>query len=269
MFIVLYEPVRKFVKFNTFDFGGKQGFVSDTITSFIYNIFAGINLNPFELLLFQSFILSVILLTVFVFIINDYHSNKGFFVKNRSLIIVNLILLAISIETIAEHYVFKTDYLMGRFALFLFPLFVLNLGFLSEYFLKFRNRFIIYGLAVSLALLSLTNFYRRADLNSCADWGYDMKTKNAVTALVNDHNSHDPNRKDVKVGINWIFEPTINFYRQTWNIQWLLPVDRDGFTEKDDYRYIFKDDPEYSKNKDYPVIFSSERTNTVLIRKDP
>lgn len=268
LLIILYEPVRKFIKFNTFDFGGKQGFLHDTVSSLIYRMFTNIWIKSNDLILLQISILLIILISLIIIIVNTYRSDKEFFSQSRALIIVNLILLTISIETIVQHWVLKTDYLIDRFALFLFPLFVLNIGFLFEYILKFRYRFIIQSLVVSLAILSISNFYRNRNLFSDAEWGYDMETKNAVTALINYQQNVATKKDNIKLGINWVFEPTINYYRQTWNIHWLLPVDRNGMTESDDYYYIFNADLEKLKNKNYQVIFSSERTHTMLIKNN-
>jgi len=265
LLIVLYEPVRKAVKFNSFDFGGKQGFVTDTITSLIYHIFTNVPLTPGGLLLLQISILSMVFLSFIVILMNTYNANKEFFSQNRALIIVNLIILCIATETILQHYILKTDYLVGRFSLFLLPLLILNFGFLVQYMLKFRYRILIQGFVVIIALLSVSNFYANRNLYSCADWGYDMETKNAVAALVSYQQNTGLKPANIKLGINWIFEPTINYYIQTRKIKWLLPVDRNGFTERDDYRYIFKEDTAALKIN-HEIIFSSERTNTLLIR---
>ncbi len=265
LLIVLYEPVRKAVKFNSFDFGGKQGFVTDTVTALIYHIFTNVQLTSGSILLLQISILSLVLLSFIIILININNANKEFFSQNRALIIVNLIILSIATETMLQHYILKTDYLVGRFSLFLLPLLILNFGFLLQYMLKFRYRILIQGFVVIIALLSVSNFYTNRNLYSCADWGYDMETKNAVAALVSYQQHTGLKPASIKLGINWIFEPTINYYIQTRKIKWLLPVDRNGFTERDDYRYIFKEDTAALKIN-HEIIFSSERTNTLLIR---
>lgn len=95
-----------------------------------------------------------------------------------------------------------------------------------------------------------------------------METKNVVSVLMADRQKHPTDQRKIKMGINWLFEPTINFYRQTLKIDWLLPVDRNGPTESDDYDYIFKADSGMLKNKNREILFSSEKTNTVLFRNN-
>ncbi|MEI7661107.1 MAG: glycosyltransferase family 39 protein [Bacteroidota bacterium] len=266
LLIVLYEPVRKAVKFNAFDFGGKRGFVSDTVTALIQHMVANIHLNPLPLFILQAAVMIIVAAPLILVAVHFYRADKLFFADYRAMIMVSLIFPVIAIETIVQHYLLKTDYPVGRFALFLLPLLILDLGFLCAWLLKFRSRYIIYPFIVSLAVFSASNFYLNRDLFSCAEWNYDSETKNAVNALILDHVKAAQGHRDIKVGINWLFEPAINYYRVTRNLAWLLPVDRDGLTERDDYEYIFRDDLEKLKNSNYKVIFSSDRTNTVLIR---
>ncbi|MEI7526955.1 MAG: hypothetical protein WCJ95_21585 [Mariniphaga sp.] len=264
--IVLYEPVRKAIKFNSFDFGGKVGFVNDTVTSLISHLLTNISLSPIEIILLQIVILFVLLLPLILILSNICFSNKVFFSRHRALVLVNIIFLTLSAETVIQHYILKTDYLLGRFSIFLIPIFVLNFGFLLIYFAQFRIRIVIYPLMVALSFLSIFNFYKNTDLYSCAEWGYDRETKNVITALIQDRKSDTLKQDHIKLGINWLFEPTINFYRQTWHIDWLLPVDRKGLADDDDYEYDFISEIGKRGDSNSRVIFSSGIINTRLIR---
>ena len=64
----------------------------------------------------------------------------------------------------------------------------------------------------------------------------------------------------VQLGINWLFEPTINFYKTTKNYEWLKPVNRNGLSEEDDFRYVMKNDMEANAK----IIFSTEKGMGVL-----
>ncbi|HQI71209.1 MAG TPA: hypothetical protein PLT47_10690, partial [Bacteroidales bacterium] len=65
--------------------------------------------------------------------------------------------------------------------------------------------------------------------------------------------------------LNWLFEPTVNFYRQTKNIYWLMPADRKGVSPDDDYCYLFKDDLNKLNTGSYRIIAEYSNINTVLI----
>lgn len=266
--IVLYEPLRKILKFKVIDFGGKEGFMENTVTSLIYKYFYTSLITPLGNIFLKIIILIPIIISLFLIIKNIYHAKKEFFDNAKALIIVNLILLIIPVESIIQHYLLGSDYFFGRFALFLIPLFVLNIAFLLDYWFKIKNRFriIIISVAILLALLSVNNFCKGIDFYSSADWSYDAETKNAIKELIAYHNKVKPETDSVKIGINWVFEPTINYYRQTFKINWLLLADRNGLTADDNYCYIFQEDMDTLKHKNYKVIFSSDKTETVLIK---
>ncbi len=268
MFIVLYEPVRRVVTFNQFDFGGTTGFMNDTLQALVITVFSHTHIGAVETVIIKALILLLLTIPLLIIMKQIYNRKTEFFEENKPLIIVNLILIAIFVEIIMQHLLLKTDYLIGRFALFLFPLFIINMGFFLEYSLKFKVRNGILTAGILVAMLSASNFYRHADLYSCAEWGYDMETKNAMKALTAWHEQDGTKQENVKLGINWLFEPAINFYRTTWNINWLLPVDRKALTTTSDYYYVFKSDLENLKLKNYKIIFSSDNTNTVLVKND-
>ena len=77
---------------------------------------------------------------------------------------------------------------------------------------------------------------------------------------------NNDNSKTIKLGISWNFEPTINFYRETKGLKWLLPVDREGINKADDYFYIYGNELGLLKNCEYDIIKEYKSTNTLLIK---
>lgn len=268
MMVILYEPVRRVIIYNQFDFGGTTGFMNDTLHALVLTIFPNVQMGLTQLFIIKLLILLLVSIPLLILIKQTLSHKTEFLENNKPLIVANLVLLLIFLEIILQHLLFKTDYLIGRFALFLFPLFILNLFFLLEYSLKFKFRNGILGLCILAAVVSAFRFYHYADLYSCAEWSYDMETKNAVKALTAWHESNGTKRQNVKLGINWLFEPTINFYRTILDINWLLPVDRKELTSTSDYYYIFKEDLENLQLKKYKIILSFDKTNTVLVKND-
>lgn len=244
--MILYEPVRRAVMFNNFDFGGKEGFISSTMISLIHQMFTNIDPGKTAMVVIILIFLVLSFLPLGITLMKLSVKDKDFFAHNRNMIAVNLVLLGISLVTILQHYLFKTDYLMSRFALFLIPLFIINLGFLYDYLLQFRFQTVLNVLFILLSLLYAFNFYRNANLYSCAEWAYDMNTKNMISNLeqnyIADALSDRNTPAQISLGINWLFEPTINFYRSTKKLKWLKEVNRDGFKGNFNYYYIFASD---------------------------
>ncbi len=264
--LILYEPIRRAIKFNTLNFGGKQGFISDSVTSIVYNILPGMQLNALQLFCMKMIIILVLWGSFALILLNTLKSLKNFLDQNRSWIIVNMIFLIIGAETILQFDLLKTDYLIGRFALFLLPLFVLNLGYLLDFLSHGKGRCFFISILVVAAILSGLHFYRNRNFTDCSEWGYDSETKNAVLALIADQKKDPIQGHKVKVGINWLFEPTMNFYKSTKKLSWLTPLDRIGLTGGDDYAYIFLADTNTVTRKNYRIVFKSDRIKTQLIR---
>ncbi|MFY9311264.1 MAG: hypothetical protein WAQ28_19625 [Bacteroidia bacterium] len=268
MLVVLYEPVRRVITYNQFDFGGTKGFFSDTMQALVLTVFSH-EQNVFTQTVFVKMLFLLLLFVPLVIVIvNAIKRKTGFFENNKALVTVNLVLLFIYVEIILQHLLLHTDYLIGRFALFLFPLFILNIFFLLEYSLKFKFRNLILGLCVVLAGYSIIYFYRNVNVHTSAEWSYDMETKNAMNALAAWHDKNETDKTGSKLAVNWLFEPTTNFYRRTRSLQWLVPVSRDEPDQSSDYYYIFKEDLNKLQLKNYTTIFSSDRTNTVLVKNN-
>jgi hypothetical protein len=119
-----------------------------------------------------------------------------------------------------------------------------------------------------VAILSVFNFYANADQNSCAEWVFDMNTKNMINdlerAYIADALKNPDTPSQITLGINWLFEPTINFYRSTKKLKWLKEVNRDGFMGKYDYYYIFTSD---SSGTNLEKVINSYKTSNTILAK--
>jgi len=269
LFIILYEPVRKVIKFNNFDFGGKDGFIQDTLSAFISNSINNVRFNDFQINILHIVFLIPIFISFIIIIVNIYKRNKDFWYNNRPLYIINLLLIFISLSTILQHLLFKTDYIIGRFSLFLFPLYIINIGYLIEYSLKIlKIRKFIFAFSIILVVFSTYNFCKNVNIYSCPEWSYDQNTKNMIKDLIKMHHEGKLKQNDVKIGIDWVFEPTINFYRQTLHINWLLPVDRNRLHDTDDYYYVFDETVANIKPNTYTIIHTYDKSSTVLLKNN-
>lgn len=266
--IILYEPVRRVITYNHFDFGGSQGFMSDTFAAILDTFLVNTQLSGITAQIIKIVLLITLFIPPVIIAIQAYSKRTDFFENNKSLIFINSVLVLIFIEVILQHWLFKTDYLVGRFALFLFPLMVLNIAFLINSVLQYHLNDVLLPFCAVFALLSSVHLYRHADLYSCAEWGYDSETKTAMQFLQESYNNDTTHNVPLKMSVNWLFEPTVNFYRQTHDMNWLLPVDRKELPLNSDYCYIFKTDLDTLKLGQYKVIFSSDKTNTLLIKNE-
>jgi hypothetical protein len=254
---VLYEPVRRVITFNKMDFGGKSGFVDDTLYSVFNSIFFTecISLN---IKIMLSILICIIILSVLYLIINACIKKHISFIKeNKSLIVVNALVIMISFASIAQHYLFKTDYLSGRFSLFLIPLIILNVGFFFQYLFMLSHKKSILICVCVLSCFSIGFFIRSFNPNSYGEWAYDSDTKQALLQLDKRY-KHLP-KQSVSLAVSWPLEPTSNFYRLSKNMEWLKPISRTDMNDKGDCYIVLANDScmfqSMKKQKYQPFIY--------------
>ena len=264
--IILYEPLRRFITYANLDFGGKNGFFADTVTHLIRNTFHGVNISPSIMFVLNITLILILLISLFIIFKNAVQKRSTFFNQFQGLIIITFLMIIIPAIIVLQHLILRSDYPTGRFSIFLFPLLMIQFGFLMQYFMATGYRYVILIIISFAALISLISFYKRSNLNTLVEWGYDSETKNMIQTLESTLRMNNDNSKTIKLGISWNFEPTINFYRETKGLKWLLPVDRKGINKTDDYFYIYGNELGLLKNCEYDIIKEYKSTNTLLIR---
>jgi len=264
--MVLYEPLRRISKMSLLDFGGKNGFMEDTVGTAIYSFFYEMYVSPFYEIVLKGFIVLLVGLILAITLKAIIQRNINFLKSNIRLVLINSILLAIVVITILQHLVLGNDYYIHRFALFFYPLFILNVVFLLNYFVQ---SFKITSISCSylLASLALLNIYINHNITSYKDWKIDSDVKTMMQKLILEHEKN-PN-KQIRLGINWLFEPSTNFYRYTWNLKWLNPTHRRGINKNDDYLYVLKTDKQFAGLADRPTLHLCEETGAVLLNNKP
>lgn len=261
--MVLYEPLRRISKMSLLDFGGKNGFMEDTVGTAIYSFFYEMYVTPFLETMFKIFIVSVVALTLIIILKAIVQRNITLFKAHISLLPINLILIAIVTITIAQHLILGNDYYIHRFALFFYPIFILNFIFLLNYFFQLSKTTSV-SISYLCASLALFNIYINHNTAFYKDWKIDSDVKSMMQNLVLEHEKY-PN-KNMRLGINWLFEPGVNFYRYTWDLKWLNPAHRRGISKYDDYFYILNTDKEYMDLSNKPVVYKNEQTGAVLLK---
>lgn len=263
---VLYEPIRRISKQGMLNFGGKEGFLENTFGSLISGAFYEIPIGQPLYIALKLFMLLVVVFSGLLIGWQLFRKNRGFFGEHIGLCVVWLILMGIILLSYLQHYLIRNDFYGGRFALFIYPLFMLNLLFLLNYAYKARFRLfpslLTYGLAIALVI----SFSLNMNLRFYKDWIYDAGTKSVMTILEEDHARQQPAHKTVSLGINWLFEPSTNFYRYTHNLSWLKQTHRKGAKASDDYYYLFLSDTNAYLAKGKPQLFFLPVVDVFLVK---
>jgi len=260
----LFEPMRRIAKKKLLDFGGKQGFITDTIGSSVDDLFYESHVIETWLTIFKCFVVFVVFVVTLIWLVNSVKKRIDFIKDNSVLLIVNILLLCIVGISIAQHVLLDNDFYVHRFALFFYPLFILNLIvlFKTVFDLGFKKTLVFVFFILSVG--SVYNLYLNGNVSYYKDWKYDQHTKSVMTILIDEQKNNAKNHK--RLGVTWLLEPSTNFYRYTWNLDWMSPTHRRGLSKYDDYWYILQEDENFNKKANKPTLFSDNKIGSFLVK---
>ncbi|HRD51008.1 MAG TPA: hypothetical protein PKY96_00355 [Flavobacteriales bacterium] len=237
-FIALSTPIRRVREANPLDFGGKSSFYSDTVTTLIDGMVPTLSLQGDRLMAAWVILTLVVAIALVVVLLGLRRSRaSGFLNANAGLAIATLTLVLIGMGAYAQHLLFGVDHLKSRFALFLLvPLvlsFILLLGLWAR-----KHPVAPILIACAACMWAVPPFAKRFGTHHSWEWGYDSQTKEALDALIADREHVWRREGFVQLGIDWLYEPSLNYYRTTRGLDWLCTLDREGLRPDDDYRYV-------------------------------
>ncbi len=258
--IVLYEPLRRVLTRSSLGFGGKNGFFQDTVFHLLLHSFNEKTAESYGLII-SYVIFTLIMIALILLLSYHFYKKNSFINENKIFIFFQMTFIFTCTSIILAHLILGVDYPVARFSAFLIPIFLFTLIGGIQYVSFFKNKFIPSSIMTVWVVFTITMFVKKVTLNATMEWRFDMHTKNMLETL-----DKKRNNKQVNLGINWLFEPTINFYRITKDYNWLNEVDRDGIDENHNFYYIFEEGKEELV---YPVteIKTFKETNTILYKK--
>jgi hypothetical protein len=158
----------------------------------------------------------------------------------------------------------------GRTALLLVPLAGMSLLFLIsvlEARVEMPARLAGWAMLL-LGTAAALNLLRSANLTTTSDWEYDADTKRMLADLapLATQRSGSP---PVTLGVTWWYEPAINFYRVTRDLDWLQPVSRDGPRGAFDFYYLESVQRETAPACQMEILSTYPTTGNLLARCAP
>lgn len=233
--LLIWEPLRKISKQHMLDFGGKSDVVTDTIASVI-------QASAYHTILPVSFVTALAWLVLLSIVAICFVSvrllprSANCSAVQLLFFISSALLLILAIIT-TQHYILHNDYFVGRFALFLAPLYMACIV-LAISLLYNKQPVLVLRFTMVLAAITFSgNFLANANLRSYLDWEYDADTRTMVLAMRQHHQQQMPDQQNIRLGMKWYFEPTVNFYRNLYQLGWLQPANREELLEGDAYYY--------------------------------
>jgi hypothetical protein len=200
--------------------GGRTGFLHDTVFSLINNSFYGnLYFRGQEWVVFVFVCIILIGFSILIFL----HFRKrslGEVLPGLS-VFANLIL--VSLSTILQRVLFDNPYLIGRTGLFLIPLFTLLLLFLFRELARGKAALKVISISLLwvIACLGIYHFVERANTAMTVEWRSDADIKSLLEDLKTRKNLDFPERPRISLGIDDIFYPSLAYYLKRGASAWL------------------------------------------------
>ncbi len=251
-------PILELTKHNEFYGHGKSGFWENTIYSVLIASFYDVSysmIQPKTVLLFEKILSAIIFVTVIVSCIK-----KGLMAIKEPFVIFSFSFFVTAGIEVLQHILTGSQFISMRGAVFFqilfWTMFLFWLDFLSNQIQirKIGAHYLISFLSLILLTMAVSHFNKAKKFESTFEWKYESNTRTVIDFLEN--KIEDKNKKCM-IGVNWLFEPTLNFYIESREIDFIEPVTRDGFFNKEyDYFYATK------------ASFSDEVVNNLEIVSD-
>jgi len=256
--LYLFYPIFIMKKSGALYYGGRTGFIKDTVGSLISNSFYGIRYAARQETAALTFIIGTIAL--FLLMLGWWSLRRKKLTSRLEALSMLAVMAIIALLVLAQRAVFGNPFLMGRTAVFFIPLYSLFLLF----FLRCLGgawRPAAYVFLAAVVALSVYQGIRSANLTHTLDWSYDANTKQMVKDIVSLRAEDPVLRPSIRLGVDWLFWPSSEYYRRTDRLSWLdismLPTARHC-----DLFYVPRDIPRIGTGvivKSYPL------TGTILV----
>lgn len=114
-------------------------------------------------------------------------------------------------------------------------------------------------------LLALALFARRANLSRSDLWWFDGDNVHMLEDLDRLRVRRPGAFRSVRLSINWLFEPSLNWYRRTEEFAFLAPVSREGPFVPADYAFVLREEETEAVLRGYRVLSRYPGTGNVLL----
>jgi uncharacterized membrane protein len=263
--------------------GGNKGFMADTVVSLLLDSLFGRDYAfPFWFFFLKYLVLGAFWVGVAL--------TAGYFLRKKrgggigqALPGVTALLGLIVGMFLLNWMVLGIRYASGRTAVFLVPLWTVLLLLLLQEIVRSRRplaRRAARGALVLLSVLALAHFGACANTWYSFICPYDASTRNMMLALKAEGGSRPRPDNSVSLGVDWIFQQSANFYRETLGLTWLKKVRLHDLDQEHDYyllttnariirRFALEDDLVDVRKRPVRVLKVSRATGSVLLAGVP
>jgi hypothetical protein len=264
LIIIMFEPIRKLIKYKEFYDGGTISFWSDTVGSLISASLYGQSYWLTAFLFIKYLIAFCSLILIITFVYKTYKTKLKIF---NDMVPVTILLLFISILVpVAQHILLKSYFPINRMALVYIPLFFIPIIlFVSDAAKSYKMKLLILPVMLIFAGVVTYHTFRSLNTSYALYWKFDADTKNMLSDL--EIRVKSDNKSSIKLGAMWLYEPAINYYRVAKKYTWLEKVRDDTYKNPDfDYYYLADTCLVYAKSLNKPVVKHYLTSNSYLVK---
>lgn len=256
---IVLPHIQKLLARRAFYFGGTDGLVADSVSSMVSSYSVGFQ-GPLLMAAAWGVILaSVMLLCMAAARLRSTDARPLYFRGG-------LVAISVMLQPVAAFHLLGSRYPVDRTALFLLPVLVPPLLMLMEIaMLRMRiGKAVVSGLLLfGLVLLNIRMIQGRLETGLFGFSHFESSSREALKD-VSEHVVMSGLHQPISLGVDWILEPTVNYYRLHLNYDWLDEVNRRGYYGNHDYFYQYRGnlDPLGDKvlRNDHDFLFISDQS---------
>ena len=99
------------------------------------------------------------------------------------------------------------------------------------------------------------------------DWRYDADTKHMMIFLKETLKGKHLRDGSLQMGVTWLYYPSINYYRERYNLKWLKQVEWKSLDQESDYYYLNEQDKILAEKRQLRVITYFPLSDAILAGK--
>jgi hypothetical protein len=265
LFAYLILPLSIIHQEKLFEMGGSTGFWVDTVGSLMDGTIYD---RPW--LADQRWLLEVwILVTVLVMPLVLWSLRKTDSRRFAALIVIAAMCSLIALQSLAQHAILNVALLQGRRGIALIPLFLLA-ALMTGNLLHAPSRWIgLIALPVGVIVpaILVVNGLLSMNIKYVSDWRDDACSRDIMLAVRQKIEREKPS-VPLHMRVNWVFEPSTNFYRHTMGIEsTLLPLNRKGLDGPADLYYGYTEDQGLIVKNSVRLLLREPLSDTVLFER--
>ena len=177
------------------------------------------------------------------------------------------LLLSTVFVIVAQFFLFGTQYVVDRTALFLYPILALNMPTVSLLFGQ-KSKWAGQFTALVFTVFCTWHIIRTNNLTHYYEWWFDKNTFDVIKEMKLEYQKRQDG-KPLKLHTYWTLQPAIYYYREEQHLDWLFEPfgwDRQVDSIKPyDFYFTFREDLPALQSK-YEVIKQYDRGEAVLMK---